>query len=364
VVEAGDAVAALINVSALDINAGKTDTVGSAGLTGDGTLLADDSVDIETVSAGASVVEVESGSGGAGGALSGVCGIADGAVKSSAGIALESLGGIQIEARETSTSAVVGVVEETSTSIAGNASGRSEDDIETSGGGAGSGAAASRRIIGLGVLRNDEVGVKVLIKKNVSGIGDSYDDVGNSRLNIESLHDWGDKVSVNDIGSVNVLVEDESINSELHSVVDTKLHSYGSSRRNSSSDWLKRVSIAELELDGSTHGKTSEGNFSAEKNSVIVSVLGSVVLQEEDVGVTGWASEDGADGNSSRSKKSVNSGSIQGQARVFLDELLQTLGRNGEEALLSDSDDVGEGGSDEGVSGGAEEVIADGEDVS
>jgi hypothetical protein len=193
VVEAGDAVAALINVSALNINAGKTDTVGGAGLAGDGTLLADDSVDIETVSAGASVVEVESGSGGASSALSWVSRVADGAIKSSAGITLEGLSSVQVEAGETSTSAVVGVVEETSTSIASDASGRSEDDIETSGGGAGSGAAAGRGVIGLGVLRNDEVGVKVLINDKISGIGNGDNNVGYGGLNVESFQDLADK---------------------------------------------------------------------------------------------------------------------------------------------------------------------------
>jgi hypothetical protein len=128
-------------------------------------------------------------------------------------------------------------------------------------------------------------------------------------------------------------------------------------------DRIDGVSVAELELDGSANGKTSVWDFSTEKNSVIVSILGSVVLQEEDVSETG-GSRRADDGSANTEVVSSNGGGAHGKGWVFLDELFQTLGRNGEIALLSNGDDVGEGGSDEGVSGGAEEVIADGEDVS
>ncbi len=279
-VEAGDAVAALIDVSALDVDAGEADTVGGAGLASDGALLADGSVDEEAGSTGAGVVEVESGSSGAGRALSRVGGVADGAVESSAGVALEGLGGVQVEAGETGACAVVGVVEETSTSIAGDAGGRGEDDIETSGGRAGRGAATGGGVIGLGVLGNDEVSVEVLVKKKVSGIGNGDDDIGDSGLNVESFHNLADQIRGNGHGSINILVKDETIHSEFYSVIYTDVHTYS---RSSCSDGLDYVSIAELNFDGGTNSQVSEGNLSTEENGVVVSVFSSVVLEEEDV---------------------------------------------------------------------------------
>ena len=77
-----------------------------------GALEALGATDVETIAAGAGKGDVvEDGSDNTGGALSGSCGVADGAVEGRACVALESFGGVEVESACAGAGAVVGVVD-------------------------------------------------------------------------------------------------------------------------------------------------------------------------------------------------------------------------------------------------------------
>ncbi len=118
----------------------------------------------------------------------------------------------------------------------------------------------------------------------------------------------------------------------------------------SGSDSVERedsIEETELELEGSSDSQVDEGHQNLEEDGVVVAVVGSVELEVEagDVGSSS-SGQRGSDGS-----------------RCVLDDvLLEGLGGNGEEALLSDNQHL----SFEltAISGSAENIDVDGEDVS
>ena len=117
------------------------------------TDLAGGSIDEEAAAAGAGEADViETGANDAGGALGGVGRVADGAVKGSAGEALESFGGLQIEAAVAGAGSVVRVVDQTSVGVAVDAYWRISLHVNSSQSRASTNAASSARIISTSIL--------------------------------------------------------------------------------------------------------------------------------------------------------------------------------------------------------------------
>ena len=115
------------------------------------TDLAGGSIDEEAAAAGAGVIDVvEAGTNDAGGALGGVGRVADGAVEGSAGEALESFGGLQIEAAVAGAGSVV--VDQTSVGVAVDAYWRISLHVNSSQSRASTNAASSARIISTSIL--------------------------------------------------------------------------------------------------------------------------------------------------------------------------------------------------------------------
>lgn len=163
----------------LGVNAGGAGARGRvAGLAAVGTLLAFGAVD--EVSAGARAGGgdgAEDGSGGAGGALGGVEGVAGVAVKCGAGVALEGFGGVEVVSGETCAGSAVGVVPKAGLGVAGDAGGRSDGGVEASVGRAAGDTAACAGVVGLSVLRKQDVSVEVLVSSLTSDEGNSNDDI-------------------------------------------------------------------------------------------------------------------------------------------------------------------------------------------
>ena len=135
------------------------------------TDLAGGSIDEEAAAAGAGEADViETGANDAGGALGGVGRVADGAVKGSAGEALESFGGLQIEAAVAGAGSVV--VDQTSVGVAVDAYWRISLHVNSSQIRASSRAASGGRIIGASILKDSEIGPDCLVESRDSGRGD------------------------------------------------------------------------------------------------------------------------------------------------------------------------------------------------
>ena len=115
------------------------------------TDLAGGSIDEEAAAAGAGVIDVvEAGTNDAGGALGGVGRVADGAVEGCASEALESFGGLQIEAAVAGAGSVV--VDQTSVGVAVDAYWRIILHVNSSQSRASTNAASSARIISTSIL--------------------------------------------------------------------------------------------------------------------------------------------------------------------------------------------------------------------
>ena len=138
------------------------------------TDLAGGSIDEEAAAAGAGEADViETGANDAGGALGGVGRVADGAVEGSAGEALESFGGLQIEAAVAGAGSVVRVVDQTSVGVAVYAYWRISLHVNSSQSRASSRAASGGRIIGASILIDSEIGPDCLVESRDSGRSDA-----------------------------------------------------------------------------------------------------------------------------------------------------------------------------------------------
>ena len=85
-------------------------------------------------------------------------------------------------------------------------------DCEASVGGAALGAAASSRVIGIGVLPHAEVCPEVLVTVNITNEGDGDESFSSGGVGIESSEDSvGDSVASGSEGSVVVFIDDQSI---------------------------------------------------------------------------------------------------------------------------------------------------------
>lgn len=178
-----------------------------------GALLTGGSIDKETTPTRASQSHVvKNSSSDAGSTLGGVQGVADRAVESRAGITLEGLGGVEVEARDAGACSVVGVVDQSSLGIAVDADWRVVLDIQASVGGTTGWAAARRGVICISVLIESQVSPEVLVLIDGSHVGDSNDSIGSGRVGVEALNNLYHCVASRSTSHEGVFVEDEPVN--------------------------------------------------------------------------------------------------------------------------------------------------------
>ena len=139
------------------------------------------------------------------------------------------------------------------------------------------------------------------------------------------------------------MINGKSIDFNLDAVVLSIIHP-GNWANTVPSDLVGSVEVAELELDGGSSSKSKVGNASSVDNGIVVSVVGSVVLE---VGSSITSSQSWSNGVFIRNtgeesigvrvgiSGGVGSGGISALDNPFQDKLFLTLGGDSEIVLLS-----------------------------
>ena len=110
--------------------------------------------------------------------------------------------------------------------VAVDACGRVDQNCKTSVGGAGSWAAAGRRVISIGVLGHSEIGPEILVTIHTSNKTDGNESFSSGGVGVESSKDGiSDNVGTCCNSSVMILVDDKSIDRQLNIVFFSSDHS-------------------------------------------------------------------------------------------------------------------------------------------
>jgi hypothetical protein len=98
---------------------------------------------------------------------------------------------------------------------------------------------------------------------------------------VDIFGNWLSSNTDSDTSSIDILVNDKSVDCDLDAVVTTINHtdSWVDTCWQCTANWVRSIIVTELDGKRSSDSKSVEGNLSSEKDGIVVTIVCSIILK-------------------------------------------------------------------------------------